>query len=232
MLETAADDFLSALAATTKSGRLEGGATMQIAPGSITVVAGAHVKDSDKFEAGLRKLEAARKKKDAEFDGFKWNAARHRDITFHTMSVPIPEEQEAPRHYFGEKADIAFGIGPEAVYLAIGRDHLDAVKQAIDASAAEPDKAVPPFELAISLTPFVEIIAVKADGDQQKVLENVAEMLRNEAAGRDHIRIDARRIPNGLRHRIEAEEGVLRALGKMYVERQRQALEEAQKQAQ
>ena len=70
----------------------------------------------------------------------------------------------------GDEAEIAVGIGQEAVYLAVGRDNLEAVKKAIDASAAEPSKAVPPFELAISLGPIMEMAAAEAhDADKKKV---------------------------------------------------------------
>ena len=53
-------------------------------------------------------------------------------------------------------------------------------------------------------------------------------MLRNEAQGRDHIRAVGQLIPNGLSYRFEAEEGVLRAIGKAASEAQRQALQAQQ----
>jgi hypothetical protein len=63
-------------------------------------------------------------------------------------------------------------------------------------------------------------------------MEAVTQMLKNEAEGRDHVRIVGRVVPNGLLYRMEAEEGVLRAVGKATTEKQRQMMEDAQKQAQ
>lgn len=227
IIKTAAAEWFDAVEATMKAGRLDVGASLQLSPGQLTLVAGAHVKEPGKIEAGLKKLEeAAKKKKNSKYSGIQWNAAKHAGVTFHTLSVPVPESQEAPRKFFGEKADFAIGIGADAVYLAVGHDNLAAVKKAIDASAAEPGKAVPPFELAISLAPIMEV-AASQEGDEmkRKILETVADMLNNEAQGRDHIRIVGHVVPNGLRYRIEAEEGVLRGIGKASVEAQRQMLE-------
>jgi hypothetical protein len=229
-VKAAMSDWFDALEATMKAGEIDAGAALNLAPEGMTLVAGALVKDPEKVESGLKKLESAAKKS-PEFPGIKWNAASHTGVNFHTLTVPIPEDQEAPRRLFGSEATIAVGIGPEAIYLAGGEDGIEAVKKAIDASAAEPNKPVPPFELAVSLAPIMEMAATKAeDEDQKAILESVAEMLRNEAQGRDHIRIVGRVVPNGLRYRFEAEEGVLRGIGKATSEAQRRALEAQQQQ--
>jgi hypothetical protein len=227
IIKTAADDWFDAIEATMKAGRLDAGAALHLGPDSLTLVAGAHAKEPKKFEDGLKKMEeAAKKKEDAKVPPINWNETEHAGVKFHTITVPIPEELDAPRKFFGDAADIAVGIGPEAIYLSAGRDHLEAVKKAIDASAAEPEKAVPPFELAISLAPVMEVAASHAEDDmQRKILELVADMLKNEAQGRDHIRMVGHVVPNGLRYRIEAEEGVLRGIGKASTEAQRQMME-------
>ena len=48
-------------------------------------------------------------------------------------------------------------------------------------------------------------------------------MLRTEAQGRDHVRIVGQMVPNGLRYRVEAEEGALRAIGKAAMDARQQA---------
>jgi hypothetical protein len=207
-----------------KTGQIDGGASLQIAPDSMTLVAGALVKDTAKFESGLKKLEVAAREKSDDFSGIQWNAATHAGVKFHTLKVPVKPEQAAPRKLLGDEADIAIGIGPEAIYLAVGRNNLDAVKKAIDASAADAGKAVPPFELVVSAGPIAQVLADQAEeGPQKKIAESVASMLRLEANGRDHIRAVSEAIPNGLRSRFEVEEGVLKAIGKASAEQQRQA---------
>jgi hypothetical protein len=232
-IKSAAADWFDALEATMKAGRFDGGASVLANSDTLTLVAGAHVKDPEKLVDGLKKMEAAARKKEGEkAPKIEWDAEKHEGVTFHTLSVPIPEDQEAPRRVFGEKADIALGIGKDAAYLAIGKDHLEAAKKAIQESADQPEKPVPPFELAISLAPIMELATTHAEGKDREIMEAVTQMLRNEADGRDHVRIVGRVVPNGLLYRMEAEEGVLRAIGKATTEKQRQMMEDAQKQAQ
>jgi hypothetical protein len=222
-LKAAAADWFDAFTATVKTGQIDGAATVHARADSLTLVAGVLVKDTAKFESGLRKLEASAKEKHG-FPGIQWNAESHRGVNFHTLSVPVPADKEAPRQLLGETADIAIGIGQEAVFLAAGRNNLDAVKKAIDASAAQPGKQVTPFELAVSLGPVAEVAAAQADdGPEKATAQAIADMLRAEAQGRDHLRLTGQVIPNGVRYRFEAEEGVLKALGKAAAEKQRQA---------
>jgi hypothetical protein len=222
-LKAVANDWFDAFGATVKSGQMDGGAALQLSANSATLVAGILVKDPAKFESGLKKLEASATKTQ-EFGGIQWNADKHAGVTFHTLNVPVPADQEAPRQLLGDTANFAVGIGPEAVYFAVGRDNLAAVKKAIDASAAASGKSVQPFELAVSLAPVAETMAAQAeDGAHKTAAQAVAQMLRAEAAGRDHLRVTGRVVPNGLRYRVEAEQGVLKALGKVAAERQRQA---------
>ena len=62
------------------------------------------------------------------------------------------------------------------MYLAVGKDNLEAVKKAIDASAADKGKSVPPFEFALSLAPIMEVAAAQAeDGQQKEIVQKVAD---------------------------------------------------------
>jgi hypothetical protein len=131
-------------------------------------------------------------------------------VTFHTLSVPTPKEEEALK-LFGETIDFAVGIGKDSVYFAMGRDCLTAAKKVIDDSAASPGKSIAPMELSISVGQIINTIAAFETEDQ--VLQAVAETLKTEAVGRDHVKIVAQPVENGLRTRFEAEEGVMRAIG-------------------
>ena len=114
---------------------------------------------------------------------------------------------------FGETLDITVGIGSDAVYVAFGKDNIAALEKAIDASAADRSKTVPPFALSISLGKLMAVAADARDGHEKAALQAIADKLNGEAKGRDHIRATGSVIPNGLRYRFEAEEGVLQAVG-------------------
>ena len=213
-LKAAAGDFFDAVTATIKSGQMDGGGSLHISPDSLTLVSGLHMSDTAKVESALKKLEAAAKKS-PDFPGVKWNAAKHAGIAFHTITIPVPEKEKAPRQILGSELNVAVGIGSDAVYVAAGKDNIEAVKKAIDASAANKGKSVPPFEFVLSLTPIVEVAASQAEpGDKKEVAQKVADYLRSEAQGRDHIRAVGKMVPNGQSYHFEAEEGVLKAIGK------------------
>ncbi|HEX4414185.1 MAG TPA: hypothetical protein VH107_11195, partial [Lacipirellulaceae bacterium] len=224
-LKAAAADFFDALAATIKSGQMDGGGSLQLSADSMTLVAGAHMADTSKVESALKKLEAAAKKS-PDFPGIKWNAANHAGVTFNTITIPVPESEEGPRKILGEELNVAIGIAPQAVYVAAGKDNIEAANKAIDASAAEKGKSVPPFEVAISLAPIMEVAASQAkEGPQQEVVQKVADFLKSEAQGRDHIRVLGTPVPNGIKYHIEAEEGVLKAIGTATTAAQQQKAE-------
>ena len=83
--------------------------------------------------------------------------------------------------------------------------------------------------MAVALRPIAEAMAAMPDHERQgAIAKAVADMLHNEAQGRDHIRAVGQIIPNGLKYHVEAEEGVLRAIGAANAEVQRQKLQAQQ----
>lgn len=212
-IKAAFADWTAAAVETIKTGQVDGGGAVMLSADSLTAIVGVHLKDPAKVESGFKKLEAAAKKQ-PDFPGVKWNAAEHAGVKFHTMTIPVPASEEKPRQLLGEEVNVAIGIGPSAAYFAIGKDNLEAVNKAIDASAKEKGKSVPPFELAISLGSIMEVAAAQAnEGPQKEITQKVADFLKSEAQGRDHIRAVGQIIPNGLKYHFEAEEGVLKAIG-------------------
>ncbi len=225
-LKAAFSDWFDAVAETLKTGQIDGGAALHAGADSLTFVSGVHVKDTAKVESGFKKLEAAAKK-DPNFPGIKWNAANHAGVAFHTITIPVPETEKAPRQMLGEKMDVAIGLGPETAYLAVGKNNLEAVTKAIDDSAASKGKSVPPFNLSISLTPIVEVAAAQAgdDAKAKAISQKILEYLHKEGQGRDHIRVAGEMVPNGLKYHIEAEEGVLKAIGQAAMAAQQQRMQ-------
>ncbi|NOY30513.1 MAG: hypothetical protein GXP28_10170 [Planctomycetes bacterium] len=210
VVKSAIDDFMDAFKATMEAGVMDGGVVLNMAPNSLTLVAGGFIGDPSKIESGLKKL-AELGKEEPKFSGIHWNSDSHGDINFHTLSVPIPEDKEEPRQLFGDTLEVVVGIGKESVFFALGHDYLDALKGVIDASAADPQKSVPPMEMTFALGQIME--STFADEEKRATLESIANILANEANGRDHVKIVAQPIPLGARTRVELEEGVLRAIG-------------------
>lgn len=222
-VEAAVDEFLDALQATLKTGTIDGGAVLNIAPDSLTFVAGAFVAEPAKIESGFKKLIEVAKQKDGDALTVNWNSASHADVNFHTFSAPLEGADEEAKKLLGDTVEVALGIGKESVYFAVGRNCVESIKSIVDASAAEPGKSVPPMEMSFALKPILEVAAATAPDSQQPIFQSIAAMLANEASGRDHVRIVMQTIPNGVRSRFEAEEGVLRAIGMAAMQAQMQA---------
>ena len=219
IVKAAVGDFFDAFVATVKDGKLDGGAVLNMSPDGVTFVAGGRVTDPAKVESGLKKL-AELAEKEPEFPGISWNADRHGDVSFHTMSVPVPEHEAEARQLLGETMEVAIGTGGNSVYFAGGKNAVQRTKEIIDASKANTGKQVPPMELTISLG---QILTTVAEVDPNPVVTKVADMLQNEAQGRDHIRMMEQITDNGIKVRLELEEGVLRAIGTAVAESQRAA---------
>lgn len=217
-LKKAVFGFLDAFEETAATGKSAGGAVLDLSPDWLTVVVGCYVKDPSKFDESLREL-AKIAEKEPDFPGVNWNADEHEGITFHTMQVPIgdDDDDEQAKKLLGPTADFSIGVGKESVYFGFGRDNLGRTKEIIDSSLAQPNKSMPIAEWMVSLGPIMEVVAEFSDSDdpqQKKILQTIVQMLRNESQGKDHVTAVATPIKNGLRYRIIIEEGVLRALGK------------------
>jgi hypothetical protein len=208
-VKAASNDFIDALLATIEAGKMDAGAVVNVSPNALTVVAGGFIADPAKIESGLKKLSELSKEK-PEIPPVKWNADSHAGVSFHTLSVPAPDDEQA-RKLFGETIEITVGIGKDSVYFALGKDNLAAAKKVIDDSAASPGKSIAPMELSFSVGQIMNTIA--AFNSEDAILKTVADTLKTEAVGRDHVRIVAQPVENGLRSRIEVEEGVMRAIG-------------------
>jgi hypothetical protein len=218
-VKSALDDILAAVKATMQAGVMDGGAVLNLTPDALTFVAGGFIGDPAKVEAGLKKIvEVAKEEED--FPGIQWNAAQHQDVAFHTLSAPIPQNEKPAQQLFGETVEMAIGIGKDSVYFALGRNCVEKVKQVIDRSRANPGKAIAPMEMTFALGQIMQVAESMADEDDRPALAMIADMLKNEANGRDHVRIVVQPIENGQRTRIEAEEGVLRAIGVMIMNKQ------------
>ena len=209
VVKSAVGDFFDAFVATLKGGKIDGGAVLNMDPSGLTFVMGGLVAEPDKIESGLKKLEALAEQDD-DFPGVSWNADQHGEISFHTIHVPVPDHEDEARQMFGDQLEIGIGTGGKSAYFAIGRDAVAGCKQIIDASKANAGKEVPPMEMTASLG---KIMATVSQIEPNPIVTKISDMLESEAQGRDHIRIVEHVIDNGIKVRIELEEGVLRAIG-------------------
>jgi hypothetical protein len=199
--------LIDVLTKTCETGKLDGGAALLLEPKQMTFVVGGHIGDPEGLEASLRKLvELA--KDEPEFPEVKFDAETYKGIVFHTLSVPVPADEEEAREVLGEKLDVVVGIGESAGYLSLGHEASATLKKVIDASSTK--KAdVQPMNLKVALTPIFKFAASVQDNP---VLELIGGTLE-KSEGADNITLETTPSGNGVLYRLTVEEGILQAIG-------------------
>lgn len=204
------NDLFAALAATMKAGKIDGGASVMLGEKEMSVVAGVLVAEPAKLESSLKKAIEIAKKKDPKFPGVKMDAVKHKSIRFHTMTVPVPSDDEIAK-VLGDKLNVAVGFGTKHVYLAMGTDNISKVKEAIDKSVSGLGKKYPPARLTLSLG---QILTFASTVSPNPMVAMMAEEL-SKSEGKDHVVVALKPLgtEGAVAYRLSAEEGVLKLIG-------------------
>jgi hypothetical protein len=203
------ESLLDIVQATVESGKLNAAAALVLAPEKINFIAGGKVADGKVVEKNLKRIvELAKQTKDTPDIDFHANVEQYEDIAFHTLSVPVPDEEEA-RRILGERMKLMIGTGKQSVYVAFGTGSLDLLKEAIRSSREGGGDELPPFSLNVALTP---IMAFAASVENDEVVAALAESLKN-GNGKDRISVTGTTIKGGVAYRFEVGEGILQTIG-------------------
>ncbi|HET6881816.1 MAG TPA: hypothetical protein VFI31_16750 [Pirellulales bacterium] len=192
-----------------EQGRLNAGLTV-LGEGPLTMVLGCLVADATELEVVVKQL-VELVAEDADLSKLKLNVAKHQGFRFHTLTVPVPDDEdndnaESLRAAFGDPIKVALAFGKDIFYVGVGEDGIDGIKQVIDASAETPAEKLPEMTLALALKPILKLAASKGDDAR-------AAQLAESVGDKDRLRITVEPVDNGVRYRIEAEEGVNKLLG-------------------
>ncbi len=173
---------------------------------SLNAFAGATVADGKSVENLVKKVvEAAR----SELRDVKLDMGEHGGVKLHQVSVPLPPEEKV-QNVLGDTLTLTVGIADKAVYVAAGKDGLNQLKTAIDASTKAGQTKLDMLSLNAAATPMVTLAKSMDDGNPG--LEAVAGSLK-DAAGKDRILVTSTEIANGSRMRIQIDEGIIRIMG-------------------
>jgi hypothetical protein len=192
-----------------EEGRLNAGLVV-VGEGPVTLVLGALVADGAALEDVAKEF-VTLAAKDASLSKLKLNVAKHKGHRFHALSAPVDEDNdnaEQLKQVLGDPVKIVMAFGKDVFYVAVGDDGIDTIKQVIDASAETPEEKLPPMTIALSLAPLLKLASSQRDNPAAAMM---AESLKE--GGKDHVKITLETIDNGVRYRIEGEEGINRLLG-------------------
>jgi len=210
--------LLDVVQKTIQTSRFDGGGLMVLKPDALTVAVGGMVADGGPVDQTIRTLaEAVGRENPAFADrAIRMDAGREGDVTFHTVSLPIPPDarrRDELVELVGDELQVVVGVGPKSVYLAAGRDPMETLRRAIQQSASQRSGMVPPVRMTVDVGALTRFVADVGEPPQRERAAAVAELLE-QGEGQDHLRVVASAIDRGVRFRLEVEKGILEAVGK------------------
>ena len=192
-----------------EEGRLNAGVVVA-GEGPLTVALGCLVADASELEEVVKQF-ITLAAKDGDLPKPKFNAQKYKGYRFHTLSVPVPDDDNADqlRALLGDPLKLVLAFGEDIFYLAVGDDGIDTIKQVIDGSAETPTEKLPQLTISLALAPLMKLA-----GSQGNLMAGM--LAQGLAGGKDHVKITVEPVDNGVRYRIEGEEGINKLLGQYF----------------
>lgn len=199
---------------TALAGKFDLGAALSLQPNSLTLAGGAFIKSGKDLESAIKNLVKLAAKEHLVVEGaadpnspsIKFDAETYKGVKMHAISVPMNDADG--KKFFGDSLEAYLGIGEQSFYFALGKGSLTFLKSAIDKTGAS-SQGNYPVQVNVALTPIMQFI----NSTNPNPGAAMAAQLLSTSPGKDHIRITASMITNGVNYRIQAEEGVLKAIG-------------------
>lgn len=205
-------DILNVVEKTIEMKKVDAAASLVLEPEAMTFLGGAMIADGAKLDQAFQKLIAEVKKNEETADLVKVADATVDGVHLHTVSLPTPDQQLAP--LVGDTLEIVVGIANDKLLLAVGRDAEKTMKKAVGQLKATAGQEVPSLKLSVAATSLVKFISEVSDDDVKAQLSMAAGMLA-QAGKQDHVTMTVQPIRQGMRLRLELEEGLLKAVGSM-----------------
>ena len=201
-----ANSILDVVVETVRTGKFDMGMSVVMNGNEMNMIAGAHIVDGGKLETHIKELAAIAESKGKSVK-VTLNADQHAGVRFHTISIPVPEDEEDARKALGESVEVAIGVAKESAYVAVGKKGMALVRQGIDKSGGS--QPIMPATLKVALTPIMKFAASMDEGNT--MLAAIASGL--EKTTEDLIMARVEPIDNGAKYEFEMREGVLNAIG-------------------
>jgi hypothetical protein len=208
------------------SGRSDGAVSLRLSDSGTTLVAGAYIADGPKLEGAVKTIGQFLQQHHPAFASLRFDVEKAESVNLHTMSIPAPDGDDHDKfvQMFGEQLDIVVGFGPEAIYLAAGRDAISALKTAIEKSKS-PATVASPFEVTLAVKPVADFVAAVGRGNDQAQAKAISELLAS-TSGDAVARITTLIGKRSLTLRLEATEGIVQFIARIDPELKRLLLGE------
>jgi hypothetical protein len=137
-------------------------------------------------------------------------AETYNGIHLHTISLAMSDRQLAP--LVGDRLETAVGIADDKVLIAVGRDAVSTLKNAIDRLKGTDAKEAPPLKITVAVAPAARLLATVGEDPSLKANAAMLAGLFQNDDGKACVTLSAQHIPQGAQMRLRADENVLRAL--------------------
>ena len=227
-IDTASTDISDCLKATLKGELIDMGSVLLMDENSFNFVSGATVVESEKLEKAVKDLvDLVQTKSDGALEA-KLNSGTYDDITFHTISIAIAEDEEEARDVFGSQVEIIVGVSPEKVYLGVGKNPLTTLTDAIERSKQPTPSEYGQLVYNARVAPILRF-ASKATSREvggeplSEALSDMAATLESDKTGR--ITVWSKPVTNGIETSVEVQDGILSLIKEIFDAYQQGAFE-------
>jgi len=204
------DRLIEIGAATLDEGKSDVGGMIRIDDEQLNAVAGFFVSDGSKVAQLAKDLAAKlRESGQAEQLKFLFDADNYKGVVLHYVETDVPESETQVRQIFGPTIRLIIGTGPDAVYLAAGKEGESFLKGLIDSASGDQGGERPLVQAELRLLPILEFAQGLYAND---AVESMIEILSSNDQS-DRVQFVTETVPRGSVTALTIGEGILRAVG-------------------
>ena len=194
--------------ASIEEGKADLGALLLADESDFRFVAGCFVADGNEAAAIVKEI-SERLKDETDSPEFKFDLSEYKGVTMHLVEAEVPEDQDEMRRAFGEKLQVHIGTGAKAVYVAVGDQSVDLLKELIDSADNDTLQARPIGQIRVSPLPLLQYIQSIESND---VVSAMIDAL-SRAGDTGELMITSDTVDNGARSQITIGEGIIQSIG-------------------
>ncbi|MCM2370212.1 hypothetical protein [Aporhodopirellula aestuarii] len=191
-----------------EEGKVDAGALLLTDAGSMKFVMGCFVADGGEAASIVKDI-ANKLQGRGDAPRFEFDRDTYKGVTMHLVEAEVPAKEDEVRKIFGDTVRVHIGTGEKAVYVALGDQSIDLMKEMIDGagSPVAPSDDLARFEL--NLMPILQFAQSVEPNDA--IASMIDALSRADDAGT--LRVVSKAIDNGQRSSIVLGDGLLRAIG-------------------
>ena len=212
-LKEVLSDMIDVGIETVEAGTVDGAMAVFLKDKTVQVGGGFHVVGGKKLAAAIKKaIRLAQEEEDFPKEvQIRFDTEVYKGISFHTVTVPIPPQEEASQ-IFGGELQIALGTSDNSIYFGLAPNSISFLKGVIDKNTSAGSKVVRPMELSVALLPILEFAS---SFDDNPVVNAMIRQLKTAASGKDHVvlSVTMEKESTSALYRFQLEEGVIKAIG-------------------